>query len=69
MVCEISIMIFICQKLGSVGPAKQKIKLPLPKAISTSCYSNATAFCKQICIDIGYNPFNDSTLWSNIKTP
>ena len=27
--CEISI-ISICQKLGSVGPMQQKIKLPLP---------------------------------------
>ena len=27
-ICEISITILICQKLGSVGPVPQKIKLP-----------------------------------------
>ena len=31
-VCEISIIIIlICQKLGSVRPVQQKIKLPSPK--------------------------------------
>ena len=29
-VCEISIIILTCQKLGYVGPVQQKIKLPLP---------------------------------------
>ena len=30
-ICEISIIIIlICQKLGSVGPVQQKIKLPSP---------------------------------------
>ena len=30
--CEISItIILICQKLGSVGPIQQKVKLPSPK--------------------------------------
>ena len=32
MVCEISIIILICQKLGSVGPVQQKNKLLLPYA-------------------------------------
>ena len=32
-ICEISIIIIlICQKLGSVGPVQQKIKLPLPNS-------------------------------------
>ena len=31
LICEISIIIIlICQKLGSVGPVKQKMKLPVP---------------------------------------
>ena len=30
IVCEVSIML-ICQKLGSVGPVQQQIKLPSPK--------------------------------------
>ena len=29
-ICEISIIILICQKLWSVGSAKQNIKLPPP---------------------------------------
>ena len=29
-ICEISIIILIYQKSGSVGPVQQKIKLPLP---------------------------------------
>ena len=29
-ICEISIIILICQKLGSVGPVQQKIKLSSP---------------------------------------
>ena len=29
------IIILICQKLGSVGPVQQKIKLPLPQAKKT----------------------------------
>ena len=29
-ICEISIIILICLKLGSVGPEQQKIKLPSP---------------------------------------
>ena len=29
-ISEISIIILICQKLGSVVPVQQKIKLPLP---------------------------------------
>ena len=32
-ICEISIIILICQKIGSVGPVQQKIKLPLPKRV------------------------------------
>ena len=33
-ICEISIIIIlICQKLGSVGPVQQKIKLPSPNPI------------------------------------
>ena len=34
-ICEISIIIIIliCQKLESVGPAQQKIKLPSPKGV------------------------------------
>ena len=30
LICEISIFL-ICQKLASVGPVQQKIKLPSPK--------------------------------------
>ena len=30
------IIILICQKLGSVGPVQQKIKLPLPQAKKNS---------------------------------
>ena len=30
-----NIIILICQKLGSVGPVQQKIKLPLPQAKKT----------------------------------
>ena len=34
-ICEISvIIILICQKLESVGPVQQKIKLPQPKKFS-----------------------------------
>ena len=32
-ICEISIIIIlICRKLGSVGPAQQEIKLPSPNS-------------------------------------
>ena len=34
--CEIStIIVLICQKIGSVGPVQQKIKLPSPKQLLT----------------------------------
>ena len=31
IVCEVSIIMLISQKLGSVGPVQQQIKLPSPK--------------------------------------
>ena len=41
--CEISIIIIIiiliCQKLGSVGPVQQKIKLPLPNRKATHSFT------------------------------
>ena len=38
-VCEISIIIIlICQKLGSVRPVQQKIKLPSPKWLQASAF-------------------------------
>ena len=35
-VCEISIIIMICQILDSAGPVQQKIKLPSPKAFGNN---------------------------------
>ena len=48
-VCEISIIILICQKLESVGPAQQKIKLLLPNTYL--CYIESIYFsqCQNVC--------------------
>ena len=35
IICEISIIIMICQKLWSVAPIQQKNMLPLPYSVST----------------------------------
>ena len=44
----LSIIILICQKVGSVGPAQQKIKLPSPNdnyQISTVCLTSINIYC------------------------
>lgn len=59
--------------LQDVAYGAEKIKFDnwqndiIPKAFSTILYSCVTAFYKQNCIDIGYGPLRDSTLWLILK--
>ena len=53
--CEISIIILICQKLGSVGPVQQRIKLSLPYGLFLKA---PIKIAYQQC-----NPFQDNALF------